>query len=155
MICWLILLIRLVVAGLKSCRNLLLENLALRQQLLVLRRSSNRPWLTPIDRALWARLSQTWDGWKSHEHRARRSRAPATCRTRRLGKKQRNQFRILGPSNGFEHGLRGHVGGREFKLRQCETLRQCEAPGRQGICDPPILRMDSKRPTPSEPRHGI
>ena len=64
MICWLILLIRLVVAGLKSRRNLLLENLALRHQLLVLRRSSNRPRLTPVDRALWAWLSQVWNGWK-------------------------------------------------------------------------------------------
>ena len=61
MICWLILLIRLVVAGLKSRRNLLLENLALRHQLLVLRRSSNRPQLTPIDRTLWAWLSLVWD----------------------------------------------------------------------------------------------
>lgn len=64
MICWLILLLPLVLTGLKSRRNLLLENLALRHQLLVLRRSSNRPRLTPIDRALWAWLSQVWDGWK-------------------------------------------------------------------------------------------
>jgi len=65
MICWLIVLIRLAVAGLKTHRNLLLENLALRHQLLVLRRSSNRPRLTAIDRALWAWLSQVWDDWKS------------------------------------------------------------------------------------------
>ncbi len=65
MTCWLIVLIRLVVAGTKFRRNLLLENLALRHQLLVLRRSFNRPRLTPIDRALWAWLSQIRDGWKS------------------------------------------------------------------------------------------
>jgi len=65
MICWLIVPIRLVVAGLKSRRNLLQENLALRHQLLILRRSSNRPRLTPIDRALWAWLSRVWDGWKT------------------------------------------------------------------------------------------
>jgi putative transposase len=64
MIRWLIVLIHLVVAGLKSRRNLLLENLALRHQLLVLRRNSNRVRLTPIDRALGAWLSQVWDGWK-------------------------------------------------------------------------------------------
>jgi hypothetical protein len=64
MIHWLIVLIRLVLTGLKSRRNLLLENLALRHQLLVLRRSSNRPRLTPIDRVLWAWLTQVWDGWK-------------------------------------------------------------------------------------------
>ncbi len=65
MICWLAFLLRLVVAGLKTRRNLLLENLALRHQLLVLRRSSNRPRLIPIDRALRAWLSQVWDGWKT------------------------------------------------------------------------------------------
>jgi len=65
MIRWLIVLIRLVVAELKSRRNLLLENLALRHQLLVLSRKSRRPRLTPLDRALWASLSQTWQAWKS------------------------------------------------------------------------------------------
>jgi len=44
---WLIVLIRLVVARLKSRRNLLLENLALRHQLLVLHRSSNPHGLLP------------------------------------------------------------------------------------------------------------
>jgi hypothetical protein len=64
MTCWLIVLIRLVVAGVGSRRNLLLKNLALRHQLLVLRRSSSQPRLTPIDRAPWAWLSQVWDGSK-------------------------------------------------------------------------------------------
>jgi len=65
MIRWLKVVLRLAVAGLKSRRNLLLENLALRHQLLVLSRASSRPRLTPPDRALWAWLSQTWDGWKT------------------------------------------------------------------------------------------
>jgi hypothetical protein len=52
-------------AGLRSRQNLLLENLALRHQLLVLSRRPNRPRLTPLDRALWAWLSQAWRGWKS------------------------------------------------------------------------------------------
>ena len=46
----------MAVAGLKSRRNLLLEILALRQQLLVLSRRSKRPRLTPLDqvhRANW------------------------------------------------------------------------------------------------------
>jgi hypothetical protein len=64
MICWLILLLRLVLTGLKSRRNLLLENLALRHQLLVLRRNSNRPRLRPMDRALLVWLSRAWRGWK-------------------------------------------------------------------------------------------
>ena len=65
MIRWLTVALRLALAGLKSHRNLLLENLALRHQLLVLSRGSNRPRLTPMDRALWAWLSHTWDGWKT------------------------------------------------------------------------------------------
>jgi hypothetical protein len=40
----------LVRTGLKSRRNFFLKNLALRHQLLVLRRSSNRPPLTPPTR---------------------------------------------------------------------------------------------------------
>jgi len=40
------------------------ENLALRQQLAVLRRSIRRPRLKPWDRLFWAWLSQCWAGWK-------------------------------------------------------------------------------------------
>ena len=65
MIRWLTLALHLAVAGLKSRRNLLLEILALRHQLLVLSRCSKRPRLTPLDRVLWAWLSQAWGGWKS------------------------------------------------------------------------------------------
>jgi hypothetical protein len=65
MSCWLKVVLRLAVAGLKSRRNVLLENLALRHQLLVLGRGSSRPSLTPLDRALWAWLSQSWNGWKT------------------------------------------------------------------------------------------
>ena len=64
MIRWLSVLLRLAVAGLKSRRNLLLENLALRHQLLVLIRNSHQPRLRPMDRALWAWLSRAWSGWK-------------------------------------------------------------------------------------------
>ena len=65
MIRWLNIVLRLLVAGLKSRRNLLLENLALRHQLLVLSRGSNRPRLTPLDRALWAWFSHVWNRWKT------------------------------------------------------------------------------------------
>ena len=64
MIVWLILVLRLAAASLRSRRNLLLENLALQHQLLVLSRASKRPRLTPLDRALWIWLSHTWNGWK-------------------------------------------------------------------------------------------
>ena len=64
MIVWLILVLPLAAASLRSRRNLLLENLALQHQLLVLSRGSKRHRLTPLDRALWIWLSQTWNGWK-------------------------------------------------------------------------------------------
>ena len=65
MISWLPLALRFLLASFRSRRNLLFENLALRHQLLVLNRSSNRPHLTPLDRALWAWLSHVWQGWKN------------------------------------------------------------------------------------------
>ena len=44
---------------------LVTENLALRQQLLVLRRSTNRPRLRHRDRLFWIALSQLWQDWRS------------------------------------------------------------------------------------------
>jgi hypothetical protein len=48
MVRWLILVLRLTAAALKSRRSLLFENLPLRHQLLVLRRTSKRPRLRPV-----------------------------------------------------------------------------------------------------------
>ena len=64
MLRWSFILLRLAAAILKSRRNLLLENLALRHQLLVLGRNARRPRLNPLDRALWAWLSHTGSGWR-------------------------------------------------------------------------------------------
>lgn len=50
-------------AAVKPRANLVAENLALRQQLAVLRRSTPRPRLRPIDRAFWVVLSRTWRRW--------------------------------------------------------------------------------------------
>ena len=49
--------LRLATAVLRSRRNLLLENVALRHQLLVLSRNPKRPRLKPVDRVLWVWLS--------------------------------------------------------------------------------------------------
>jgi hypothetical protein len=49
---------------LKSRRELALENLALRQQLAVLRRTTKRPKLINADRALWVALSRLWPDWQ-------------------------------------------------------------------------------------------
>src|SRR5450759_5540021 len=44
--------------------QLVLENLALRQQVAILRRSAPRPRLRPRDRLFWVWLSRCWAGWK-------------------------------------------------------------------------------------------
>src|SRR5260370_41781927 len=51
---------------LKTSAQLRLENLALRQQLAVLRRSApKRLSLTPADRIFWVWLRRVWSDWKS------------------------------------------------------------------------------------------
>ena len=61
---WPLILFRLAATILKSRRNLLLENLALRHQLLVLGRTARRPRLNRLDRALWAWRFHTWSRWR-------------------------------------------------------------------------------------------
>jgi len=62
-------LVRVVVvlakALLRSRSSLLMENIALRQQLAVLKRRSKRPVFRRRDRVFWAWLSRLWRGWKS------------------------------------------------------------------------------------------
>ncbi|MCP4292731.1 MAG: integrase, partial [bacterium] len=50
---------------LRPQRNLLLENLALRQQILVLERQVKRPKFRDRERAFWVVFSRYWSGWKS------------------------------------------------------------------------------------------
>ena len=45
-------------------RSLLLENLALRQQLAVLKRRCRRPCLSPFDKLFWVAVSRFWSGWE-------------------------------------------------------------------------------------------
>jgi hypothetical protein len=53
-------LIGALLAAMKPRACLVAENLALRQQLAIVRRTTPRPRLRPIDRAFWALLSRTW-----------------------------------------------------------------------------------------------
>jgi hypothetical protein len=57
-------LVAFLVSGLKERRALALENLALRQQLAVLKRSNARPRLRSKDRFFWIGLSQVWQNWR-------------------------------------------------------------------------------------------
>src|SRR6516162_10701693 len=45
-------------------REIALENLALRQQLIVFKRRGPRPRLRKADRLFWLCLSKTWKGWR-------------------------------------------------------------------------------------------
>src|ERR1700736_5937988 len=48
----------------RTRRSLLLENLALRQQLAVLKRRHPRPRLAAFDRLFWIIARRFWSGWK-------------------------------------------------------------------------------------------
>ena len=52
-------------SSLRSQGELVLENLALRQQLAVLERQTKRPQLTRVDRAFWVALSRLWPKWRT------------------------------------------------------------------------------------------
>ena len=45
-------------------RDLLIENLALRQQIVVLRRTNPKPSLSNLDKAFWVILYRKWDFWR-------------------------------------------------------------------------------------------
>ncbi len=54
-----------VVRGVSTRRaNLVAENLALRQQLIVLHRKTKRPRLKTKDRVFWLWLARSWSGWR-------------------------------------------------------------------------------------------
>jgi len=45
--------------------NVALENLALRQQLAILKRTQKRPAISTKDRLFWSWLSRSWSGWRA------------------------------------------------------------------------------------------
>src|SRR5437870_526156 len=55
-------------AAFQTHANLALENLALRQQLALLRHRSRRPRFSLLDRAFWLSLSQRWTVWRRALH---------------------------------------------------------------------------------------
>jgi len=59
------LLVRLLRAACKSRDELMLENLALRQQVAALRLGRHRAKLHDADRAFWVALRKTWANWAS------------------------------------------------------------------------------------------
>ena len=55
--------VRVIRALFRSRSELLLENLALRQQVLALKLERPRPVLDDVDRAFWVALRTSWSGW--------------------------------------------------------------------------------------------
>jgi putative transposase len=53
-----------LITAAKSRRGLVLENIALRHQLIVLQRKTKKPRLKNWDRILWTLLSRIWSGWR-------------------------------------------------------------------------------------------
>ncbi len=60
---WLRLVVDRARAVVKSRRNLLFENIALRHQLPVLRRKAKPTLFTSVERGLWVWLSLAWNRW--------------------------------------------------------------------------------------------
>ena len=56
---------RALALALRGHRELVLENLALRQQLTTIRRTTNRPRLGPGDRLFWIALARVWRNWRT------------------------------------------------------------------------------------------
>jgi transposase InsO family protein len=55
--------IRLIRAAIRSRSDLVIENIALRQQLAVFKAEKPRPRLTSLDRAFWVLLRRVWRNW--------------------------------------------------------------------------------------------
>src|SRR5450432_2805923 len=53
-----------LISGFRSREELLLENLALRQQLLALHAKRPRPRMSCLDKLFWVALRSLWSGWK-------------------------------------------------------------------------------------------
>ena len=60
--------VRSAVSALRLRRDLALENLALRHQLVVLKRQSKKPRFKDRDRLVWIGMKRIWSGWTEAVH---------------------------------------------------------------------------------------
>jgi hypothetical protein len=58
--------LRALARSFHSRQALLLENLALQQQLAVLKRKHPKPRLTPLDKLFWVLARRYWSAWKRY-----------------------------------------------------------------------------------------
>jgi hypothetical protein len=121
------LLIVVLIRSLRSRRNLLLENLALRQQLAVLARRHPQPRFSVPDRFFWTALRRLWAGWRE---------ALMLIQPDTVVRWHRTSFKLY-----WNWLVRGHVRvGRKPTSRELREL---------------IFRMVSENPTWGAPRiHG-
>ena len=68
MLKWLVILAQGLRSALKSRQDLALENIALRQQLAILKHKCPRPRLTSGDRFFWILISRMWSDWQNVIH---------------------------------------------------------------------------------------
>ncbi len=68
MLKWLGIIGRMLWSALRTQRDLVIENLALRQQLAVLKHRHPQPRLTDADRLFWVVLSRIWPSWRESLH---------------------------------------------------------------------------------------
>ena len=78
MLAALVVLLRMLGLLCSGHRAVALENVALRQQLSVLRRTVRRPHLRTSDRLFWVLLATAWQDWRTADRRARSDRAWAS-----------------------------------------------------------------------------
>ena len=95
----------------RARRSLLLENLALRQQLAALKRRHPRPLLAAFDKAFWVLARKFWSGWKqalivvSPETVVRWHRSGFALYWRAISK----AHRVVGREENFERGSRSDL----------------------------------------------
>jgi putative transposase len=65
MLKWLVILAQTLRSALKSRQDLALENIALRQQVAILKHTCPRPKLSNADRLFWVLLSSIWPAWRN------------------------------------------------------------------------------------------
>ena len=65
---WLIIVLKTLLSSARERRDLALDNLALRQQLAVMKAKNTRPAMTRADRLFWLYLSKHWADWRDSLH---------------------------------------------------------------------------------------
>jgi hypothetical protein len=107
----------------RSRRKLLLENLALRQQLAVLKRRQDRPTLLPLDKLFWMLACRFWSEWK-------KSLFVVTPET--VVRWHRAGFRLLCLAT-ILSGFEMNSIGKRSKIRSAITLAPCSSSFGSGL----------------------